>query len=510
MVTISSEEKIIKTILGKGDKIDLKNGWGYLEVRSPRYLYLSKTNHSESFWDGFALDEMSICTKLYGEDPKRGICPEVPYPPHAPQAELSLRRLALFLWRCSNSPEGIKSESWLNGIIEKTIQDIPFPDSVSAKRRDEAKWPMLMIHRSWYESLSVLFKICGFAVDQALLDKREDKIVLITNYGPKQGVVGYGKGASKIYLAGNEKSRTICYSVAEFTDKLREAIATSGMSLKFQEFSELCIYLNRIEDNLQPDPFRPVALYSSPPELASVMMQIPKSVPGWGTCMKTLGVIGTSKAFLSTDLSGTELIVKSNVRDINLMSIHPLFTENTQVFLDYMREHASHMTCPKMELGEEEEDESGWPVFEGSSGMMKLAVAELIERGCRSSIYGPAIAGPSHTLYLVTDYTNKPGNLRVVDNLTSVGMVSGQELDSSSYQRGRKIYSSLPDFLEAFDKKVRSSPPGTLPLPPKIIEFCIDGRRIRVGGDIPKETKLRIKCEYIEPTLKLNKLKLKF
>lgn len=510
MVTISSEEKIIKIILGKGDRINLENGWGYLEVRDMKYLYLSKTKHSSSFWDEFALDQMSICSKLYEGTAKSGVCPEVTYPPHMPQAELSLRRLALFLWRCSNNPEGIKSESWLNGIMEKTIRDIPFPDSVSAERRDEAKWPMLMMHRSWYESLNVLFKICGFTIDQALLDKREDKIVLITNCGPKQGVVGYGKGAPKIYLAGNEKCRTVCYSVAEFTDKLREAIATSGMPLKFQEFSELCIYLNRIEDNLQPDPFRPVALYSSPPELASVMMQIPKSVPGWGTCMKTLGVIGTSKAFLSTDLSGTELIVRSDVRDINLMSIRPLFTENTRVFLDHMREHASHMTCPKMELGEEEEDKSGWPVFKGSSKMIELAIAELIERGCQSSILRPMIAGPSHVLYLVTNYRNKPGNLQVVDNLTSVGMAPGQELDSDSYQRSRKIYSSPSDFLEAFDKKVRSSPPGTLPLPPKITEFCIDGRRIRVGGDIPKETKLRIKCEYIEPTLKLNKLKLKF
>lgn len=263
MATVSSpEEKIIKTVLKDGSRIKLENEWGYLEVRDMRYLFLSKTNHSTSFWDEFALGQMSICTKLYGKDAKSGICPEVPYEAHMPQAELSLRRLALFLWRCSNSPEGIKNESWLNGIIEKTIQDIPFPNIIPAGRSDKARWPMLEIHQSWYESLSILFKICGFVINTDLPDKRENQVILITNYGPKQGAVGYGKGTARIYLAGNEECRTICDSKAEFIDKLKEAIVTSGMPIKYREFSELCIYINRIGDILQPDPFRPVALYS--------------------------------------------------------------------------------------------------------------------------------------------------------------------------------------------------------------------------------------------------------
>lgn len=513
MATISnSEEKIIKTLLKDNDQIDLENGWGYLKVRTMKYLYLSKTKHSSSFWNEFALDQMSICTKLYRKEAKSGVCPEVPYEFHMPQAELSLRRLALFLWRCSNNPEGIKSESWLNGIIEKTIQDIPFPDTVPAKGGGKAKWPMLVIHQSWYESLSILFEICGFAIDQAIPDKREDTVILITNYGPKQGMVGYGKGTLRTFLEGNETCRTACGSIAEFTDRLREAIVTSGMPIKYREFSELCVYLNRIRSIIQPDPSRSMALYSRPSELIRVMGEIPKSIPGWGKCMKELGIAGTSKTFLSADLSGAGLIVKNSVSEINYyVNASPLFTENARTFLDYVKRLVPPLSCPvEFEEEEEKEDKLGWPVFEGSSGMIGLALSELVERGCQLSMHGPAIAGLPHTSFLITDYTNEPGNLRVVDNLASVGMAPGQELDSSSYQRGRKIYLSLPDFLEAFDKKVRSSPPDTLPLPPKVTEFCIDGRRIRVGGDIPEKTKLRIKCEYIEPTLKLNKLKLKF
>lgn len=402
MATVSSpEEKIIKTVLKDGSQINLENEWGYLEVRDMRYLFLSKANHSTSFWDEFALDRMSICTKLYGKDAKSGICPEVPYGAHMPQAELSLRRLTLFLWRCSNNPEGIKNESWLNGIIEKTIQDIPFPNIISAERSDKARWPMLEIHQSWYESLSILFKICGFAADPAIPNERDDKVILITNYGPKQGVVGYGKGPLRNFLEGNEAYRTVCSSIAGFTDQLREAIVTSGMPIKYQEFSELCVYLNRIGNILQPDPFRPVALYSSPSELLSVMMGVPKFVPGWGKCLKKLGTIETSKAFLSANLSNTKLIVGSNVNEINYASVCPLFTENVKVFLDYTKKLVPPPPCPvEFEEEEEEEDKSGWPVFEGSS--------------------------------------------------------------------------------------------------------------VRIEGDIPKETKLRIKCEYIEPTLKLNKLKLKF
>lgn len=510
MATISnSEEEIIKTPLKDNSQINLENGWGYLAVRGTTYLYLSKTKHTSSFWDEFALDQMSICTKLYGKDARNGICPEVPYESHMPQAELSLRRLVLFLWRCSNNPEGIKSESWLKGIIEKTIQDIPFPDIVPTKRSNEARWPMLVIHRSWYESLSILFEICGFAIDPAIPDKREDTIILITNYGPKQGMVGYGKGTLRTFLEGNETCRTACGSIAEFTDRLREAIVTSGMPIKYREFSELCVYLNRIRSIIQPDPSRSMALYSHPSELIRVMGEISKYIPGWGKCMKELGIAGTSKTFLSADLSGTGLIVRNSVSEINYyVNTCPLFTENAQTFLNYVKRLVPPLPLP-VELEEEEEDKSGWPVFEGSSGMMELALSELVERGCQLSIHGPAIVGPSHTSFLITDYMNNPGNLRVVDNLASVGMAPGQELDSSSYQRGRKIYLSLPDFLEAFDKKVRSSPPGTLPLPPKTTEVCINGRHIRIGGDIPKETKLRIKCEYIEPALKLNKLKLK-